>query len=256
MIECVSSNASNVIISVKDLSVQYENRIILENVSFDIYRGEVFVIVGGSGCGKSTLLRRLIGLEKPTTGTIIINGNNLTDANENETINIMNKNGVLFQFNGLFASMTLEENIALILEKYTGLTPTQMKDAIDLKLSLVGLSGFQNYKPAEISGGMKKRAALARAMALDPEILFFDEPSSGLDPITSASLDNLIKEINHSLKTTMVIVSHDLDSILNISHRIIMLDASVKGILATGTPNELKNYKENKLVYNFFNRKL
>ncbi|MCL2040095.1 MAG: ATP-binding cassette domain-containing protein [Bacteroidetes bacterium] len=256
MIDLKNNNSDNVVISVKDLSVQYDNRTILENVCFNVYSGEVVVIVGGSGCGKSTLLRQLIGLEKPTSGTIIINGNNLTDANENETINIMNKNGVLFQFNGLFASMTLEENIALILEKYTGLTPSQMKDAIDLKLSLVGLSGFQNYKPAEISGGMKKRAALARAMALDPEILFFDEPSSGLDPITSASLDNLIKEINNSLKTTMVIVSHDLESILTISHRIIMLDASVKGILATGTPDELKNYKENKNVYNFFNRRL
>ena len=245
---------TDVIISVKDLSVQYDDRVILENVSFNIYRKEIFVIVGKSGCGKSTLLRQLIGLETPTKGTIIINGEDLTKTNEKDAIKIMSKNGVLFQFNGLFASMTLEENITLILEKYTALTPKQIKDATDLKLSLVGLSGFQNYKPAEISGGMKKRAALARAMALDPEILFFDEPSSGLDPITAASLDNLIKELNTSLRTTMVIVSHDLSSILNISHRIIMLDSSIKGILATGTPSELKNNKTNTEVYNFFNR--
>jgi phospholipid/cholesterol/gamma-HCH transport system ATP-binding protein len=248
------TNTSNAIISVRDLSVQYNDRVILKDVSFDIYESEVFVVVGGSGCGKSTLLRQLIGLETPTTGTIIINGNDLTKANEKDIVKIMKRNGVLFQFNGLFASMTLEENIELILEKYTGLTSRQMKEVVDLKLSLVGLSGFQNYKPAEISGGMKKRAALARAMALDPEILFFDEPSSGLDPITSAQLDNLIKELNSSLKTTMVIVTHDLASILNISHRIIMLDASIKGILATGTPAELKNCKENEDVYKFFNR--
>jgi len=253
MIEYFNNN-SDVIISVKNLSVQYDDRVIIDNISFDVYRGEVFVIVGRSGCGKSTLLRQLIGLETPTTGTIIINGDNFTEADEKMTISIMRRNGVLFQFNGLFASMTLAENIELILEKYTGLTPRQMRSAVDLKLSLVGLSGFQNYKPSEISGGMKKRAALARAMALDPEILFFDEPSSGLDPITAVSLDNLIKELNSSLKTTMIIVTHDLASILSISHRIIMLDANIKGILATGTPEELKNYKANQEVYNFFNR--
>ena len=243
------------IIKVENLKVQYGPRVILENVNFDIKRGEVFMIVGGSGCGKSTLLRQLIGLESPTKGTIIIEGENLTEANEEKSVMIMRKNGVLFQFNGLFASMTLEENIALILEKYTYLTQKQIKDVVDLKLSLVGLSGFQNYKPAEISGGMKKRAALARAMALDPAILFFDEPSSGLDPLTSASLDNLIKELNSALNTTMVIVTHDLASILSISHRIIMLDSSIKGILATGTPEELRN-NENEIVYRFFNRLL
>jgi phospholipid/cholesterol/gamma-HCH transport system ATP-binding protein len=246
--------SNDIIIDVKDLKVQYGKRVILENVNFNIKRGEVFMIVGGSGCGKSTLLRQLIGLETPTEGTIIIENANLTEANEYETVAIMRKNGVLFQFNGLFASMTLEENIALILEKYADLAPKQIKDVVDLKLSLVGLSGFQNYKPAEISGGMKKRAALARAMALDPSILFFDEPSSGLDPLTSASLDNLIKELNSALHTTMVIVTHDLASILNASHRVIMLDSSKKGILAAGTAEELRNNKENEIVYRFFNR--
>ena len=257
--ECEIENTSKNnerIIEVSNLKVQYGDRVILENINFDVKKGEVFVIVGGSGCGKSTLLRQLIGLEIPTEGTIIIDGENLTEANEEKAVAIMRKNGVLFQFNGLFASMTLEENIALILEKYTDLTPKQIKDAINLKLSLVGLSGFQNYKPAEISGGMKKRAALARAMALDPAILFFDEPNSGLDPLTSASLDNLIKELNAALNTTMVIVTHDLASILSISHRIIMLDSSVRGILASGTPDELRHNEKNEIVYRFFNRLL
>jgi phospholipid/cholesterol/gamma-HCH transport system ATP-binding protein len=246
--------SSDNIIEVRNLTVQYGDREILENVNFNVKRGEVFVIVGGSGSGKSTLLRQIIGLEEPTEGNIFIDGVDITQADEKEYATIMKKNGVLFQFNGLFASMTLEENIALILNKYTGLTDGQIKDVVNLKLSLVGLSGFQNFKPAEISGGMKKRAALARAMALDPEILFFDEPSSGLDPLTSASLDNLIKELNTALHTTMVIVTHDLASILNISHRIIMLDENVKGILASGTPEELKNDEKNTTVYKFFNR--
>lgn len=247
-------NKTKAIIEVENLKVQYGERVILENVNFDVKYGEVFVIVGGSGCGKSTLLRQMIGLEVPTEGTILINKRDLTNADDREKISIMRRNGVLFQFNGLFASMTIGENIELILRKYTKLTDTQIKDAIDLKLAMVGLSGFQNYRPSEISGGMKKRAALARAMALDPEILFFDEPSSGLDPVTSAALDNLIKELNRAMNTTMVIVTHDLSSILSISHRIIMLDRSVKGIIAMGTPEELSNYKENQTVYNFFNR--
>ncbi len=247
-------NNTKSIIEVSDLKVQYGDRVILENVNFDVKDGEVFVIVGGSGCGKSTLLRQMIGLETPTEGTILINNRDLTNADEDEKVSIMRKNGVLFQFNGLFASMTIAENIELILQKYTDLPEEQIKEIVDIKLALVGLGGFQNYKPAEISGGMKKRAALARAMALDPEILFFDEPSSGLDPITSASLDNLIKELNKSLNTTMVIVTHDLASILSVSHRIIMLDRDVRGIVAMGTPEELVNYKDNQTVYNFFNR--
>ena len=247
-------NKTKAIIEVENLKVQYGERVILENVNFDVKYGEVFVIVGGSGCGKSTLLRQMIGLEVPTEGTILINKRDLTNADDREKISIMRRNGVLFQFNGLFASMTIGENIELILRKYTKLTDKQIRDAIDLKLAMVGLSGFQNYRPSEISGGMKKRAALARAMALDPEILFFDEPSSGLDPVTSAALDNLIRELNRAMNTTMVIVTHDLSSILSISHRIIMLDRSVKGIIAMGTPEELSNYKENQTVYNFFNR--
>lgn len=246
---------SKSIIKVENLTVQYGDLKVLDSVNFDINRGEIFVIVGGSGCGKSTLLRQLIGLETPTSGDVFIDGINFIDATKKEQKIIRRKFGVLFQSGGLFASMTLAENIKIVLNSYTDLNDEEMDEVVDIKLSSVGLNGFRDYYPAEISGGMKKRAALARAMALDPDILFFDEPSSGLDPITSASLDVLISEINRIFKTTMIIVTHDLASILSISHRIIMLDKSVKGIIEQGTPDYLVNLKENPTVYNFFNRK-
>jgi len=242
------------IIKVENLKVAYGDRIILENINFSILKGEIFFIVGGSGCGKSTLLRQLIGLESPTSGNVYIK-NTLFSNTDSKTKNIiLKKIGVLFQSSGLFASMTLEENMRLILDTYTDLTEIEKSNLINIKLSSVGLAGYNNFYPNEISGGMKKRAAIARAMVLDPEILFFDEPASGLDPVTSASLDILIKEINKGLGTTIVIVSHDLQSILNIAERVIMLDKSVKGIIAEGTPKELKNRTEQPLVYNFFNR--
>lgn len=241
------------IIEVKNLTVQYGDLTVLENVSFDIYRGEIFVIVGGSGCGKSTLLRQLIGLEKPTAGEILFEGDDFINSNKDDMHRILRRFGVLFQSGGMFASMTLAENIALVLEKYTELSEDRIEKVIEMKLSAVGLHGFQDYIPSEISGGMKKRAALARAMALDPDVLFFDEPSSGLDPVTAASLDELIKQINSGLRTTMVIVTHDLASILSVSHRIIMLDKSNRGIIAIGTPDELK-ISDDPRVYNFFNR--
>lgn len=242
------------IIEVRNLSVKYGDLTVLDNLSFDIKQGEIFLIVGGSGCGKSTLLRQLIGLEYPTSGEIYIDGNDFVNAEPSERKKIIQKFGVLFQSTGLFASMTIAENIDLVLENYTSLTPDEREELIDIKLGSVGLSGFQNYLPNEISGGMKKRAALARALALDPDLLFFDEPSSGLDPLTSVSLDKLIQELNNGLNATMVIVTHDLASILTIADKILMLDRSVKGILASGTPDELKNYKDNEFVYNFFNR--
>lgn len=242
------------IIKVENLSVRYGELSVLENVSFDIRRGEIFVIVGGSGCGKSTLLRQLIGLEVPNEGNIFINDMNFIDSKKDHRKDILRKFGVMFQSGGLFASMTLAENIKLVLDQYTELDDDEMDEVVDIKLASVGLSGFSDYYPSEISGGMKKRAALARAMALDPDILFFDEPSSGLDPMTSASLDKLIMEINRIFKTTMIIVTHDLASILSISQRIIMLDKSVKGILEQGTPEKLANLKEKPAVYNFFNR--
>ncbi|MDP2362708.1 MAG: ATP-binding cassette domain-containing protein, partial [Ignavibacteria bacterium] len=240
------------IIQVRNLTVRYGDITILENVSFDIFRGEIFLIVGGSGCGKSTLLRQLIGLENPTEGSVIIDGSDFTLAKGNERQEILKKFGILFQSSGLFASMTLAENIALPLETYTKLNPDKINEVIDLKLNSVGLGGYGNYLPGEISGGMKKRAALARAMALDPQILCFDEPSSGLDPVTADSLDNLILDLNHVLNTTMVVVSHDLASTLKIADRIIMLDKTRKGIIAEGTPAELQNLKDNPAVFNFF----
>ncbi len=245
--------ADKKIIEVKDLTVRYGERTILENVNFHINRGEIFVIVGGSGCGKSTLLRQLIGLETPTNGEIYFENVNFTSADKKQKNQILRRFGVLFQSSGLFASMTLAENIALVLEKYTDLPDDKIEKIIEMKLDAVGLNGFQDFLPSEISGGMKKRAAFARSMALDPDVLFFDEPSSGLDPVTSASLDELIVQINRGLGTTMVIVSHDLASILNVAHRIIMLDKSEKGIIATGTPDELRNSPDER-VYNFFNR--
>ena len=242
------------IIEIQNVTVRYGDLTVLENISCDIYPGEIFVIVGGSGCGKSTLLRQIIGLETPTEGRVLIDGEDLSSASGDKRNEILTKFGVLFQSSGLFASMTLAENIALLLETYTDLSPERIADIIDMKLSAVGLNGFQSYLPSEISGGMKKRAALARAMALDPKILCFDEPSSGLDPITSAAMDKLIIQLNQALGTTMLVVSHDLQSILTIADRIIVLDKSAKGVIAEGSPDELKNNKSITQVYNFFNR--
>jgi phospholipid/cholesterol/gamma-HCH transport system ATP-binding protein len=242
------------IIRVSDISVAYGDRQILENVSFNVKRGEIFVIVGSSGSGKSTLLRQMIGLEVPNRGSVYINDDDFSHANESTKKKILSRFGVLFQSGGLFNSMTVAENIKLLLETYTDLSEERMNKIINMKLKSVNLNGFENYYPSELSGGMKKRAGLARAMALDPEILFFDEPSSGLDPVTAATLDSLIKNLNQQLGTTMIIVTHDLASILDIADRIVMLDRDAKGIIVEGTPLELKNYKENTAVYSFFNR--
>ncbi|MCO5249814.1 MAG: ATP-binding cassette domain-containing protein [Candidatus Kapabacteria bacterium] len=242
------------IIEAQNITVRYGELTVLEDVNFKIRRGEIFVIVGGSGCGKSTLLRQLIGLEVPTEGQILIEGENLSDASVEDSSSIMKKFGILFQSNGLFASMTIGENVKLALDSNTSLDDETADRIIDIKLNSVGLLNYKNFYPSEISGGMQKRAALARAMALDPDILFFDEPSSGLDPLTASALDKLIIELNAGLNTTMVIITHDLASILNISHRVLMLDKSVKGVITEGKPEELLNMKENELVYNFFNR--
>jgi len=239
------------IIEVKNLTKSYGDLVVINDLSFSIKYGEIFFFAGGSGCGKSTVLKQLIGLETPDRASITIDKKDFFD-NQTE---LTKEFGVLFQSGGLFASMTLAENIAVVYKKFTKLNDNVISDMIDMKLSSVGLSGFRDYLPSEISGGMKKRAAIARAMALDPKILFLDEPSSGLDPISSAEIDDLIKELNTSLGITMVIISHDLSSIFNIANQVLLLDKSVKGQLEIGTPEQLKN-SVNEKVRNFFRRNI
>ncbi len=244
------------VIKIENLFAGYGLTPIIENISFEIFKGEIFVIIGGSGCGKSTLLKHMIGLLPPISGNVLIQGENLCLAGGNDRNRILQKIGVAFQSGALFGSMTVLENIMLPLREFTELPNAMMEDIAWLKLKLVGLEKSGFFMPAELSGGMKKRAALARAMALDPSIIFLDEPSAGLDPVTSAGLDDLVKNLASSLGITFVIVTHELASIDAIADRIIMLEKSVKGIIAQGTPEQLKNNTDNPDVYNFFNRKI
>jgi phospholipid/cholesterol/gamma-HCH transport system ATP-binding protein len=242
-------------ITVADLTAGYDEQLIFDNLNFQVEKGELFVILGGSGCGKSTLLRLLIGLKAPTAGRILINGVDIITADEMAMNGVRTGIGVLFQSGALFGSMTLAENVALPLKEYTDLSPAAIDRIVSMKLAMVSLAGHENHYPSELSGGMVKRAGLARAMALDPAILFFDEPSAGLDPITAAELDQLIKDLNRGLGTTMVIVTHELESIMAIADRVIMLDAEKKGIIAEGDPRELKMHSQDLMVQSFFNRK-
>lgn len=241
-------------IEVKHLRMAYSNFVVTENISFNVNRSEIFFVVGGSGCGKTTLLKHMIGLLTPTKGDILYDGQSLIHSQGNEKEQILHKFGVLYQANALWTSMTLLENIALPLEQHTQLSENEIKEIASVKLSLVGLRGFENFYPSELSGGMRKRAGLARAMALDPSILFFDEPSSGLDPINARRLDDLIVLLRNSLKTTIVVVSHDLSSIMNIADRIIYLDAEAKDIIAEGSPKDLANNSKDPRVIDFFTR--
>ena len=244
----------NPIIQVKDLVAAYGDEVILERISFDVYEGEIFAILGGSGSGKSTLLKHLIGLLKPHSGQVLIDGDDIANCNEKKFQKILRKIGVLYQSAALFGSMTLAENVALPVLEYTELPAKSVDTLVKMKLNLVQLGGYENHLPSEISGGMKKRAGLARAMALNPKILFFDEPSAGLDPVTSAELDKLILNLNRNLKTTMVIVTHELESIFTVAHRVVMLHKSTRGIIAAGEPHYLKNHSRNQFVKQFFNR--
>jgi len=242
------------IIQVNDLVARYGEDTILDRISFDVHQGEILVIVGGSGCGKSTLLKHMIGLKQPYSGQVIIDGDDITTCDEATFQKILRKIGVLYQSSALLGSMTLAENIALPIQEYTELSKKSVDTMVKMKLNLVNLSGYENFLPSEISGGMKKRAGLARALALNPSILFFDEPSAGLDPISSAELDNLIININKNLGTTMVIVTHELQSIFTVAHRVIMLDKGTRGIIAEGDPEHLRDTSQNQFVKQFFNR--
>jgi phospholipid/cholesterol/gamma-HCH transport system ATP-binding protein len=242
------------VIQVSNLVARYGHDVILDRISFDVYEGEIFVILGGSGCGKSTLLKHMIGLIPPHAGQVIIDGDNISKCDETTLSQVLRKIGILYQSGALFGSMTLAENVALPIKEYTALPPEAVTTLVRMKLNLVNLGAYENHFPSEISGGMKKRAGLARAMALNPKILFFDEPSAGLDPVTSAELDNLIIHLNKSLGTTMVIVTHELQSIFAVAHRVIMLDKRTKGIIAEGEPAHLRDHSRNRFVSQFFNR--
>jgi len=239
---------------VRDLTMAYGSVVIQRDLTFTVRRGDIFIIMGGSGSGKSTLLRHLIGLQAPAQGEVWYDGQSLWQAEPDERERIMRRFGVLYQSGALWSSMTLAENVALPLEQYTNLSPSQIRDLVSFKLALVGLEGFEAYYPSELSGGMQKRAGLARAMALDPDMLFFDEPSAGLDPISSRRLDDLILELRDSLGATVVVVTHELASIFTIGTNSVFLDADTKTMIAQGHPKTLLAESQDPKVRQFLTR--
>ena len=242
------------VIEVSDLTIGYDDTIVLEKLNFSIYKSEIFIILGGSGCGKTTLLKHLTGLNSPWSGDITINGKSIVNTEGNKKRELMRTFGVLYQSGALFGSLSVKDNISLPLEEYTPLPPEMIDSVVEDKLALVGLDGFGDYMPAALSGGMKKRAGLARAMALNPKILFFDEPSAGLDPVSAAQLDRLILNIRDELGTTMIIVTHELDSIFAVADRVIMLDKNTLGITAIGHPDELLKENSDPWIKEFLTR--
>jgi phospholipid/cholesterol/gamma-HCH transport system ATP-binding protein len=247
-------NTNEVHIAVTDLTMAYGNFVVMRDLNFTIGKGEVFIIMGGSGCGKSTLMRHLIGLMPPAKGKVFYEGESFWDADPQVRDRMMRRFGVLYQSGALWSSMTLAENVAIPLEEYTDLNSSQIKELVSLKLSLVALAGFEEFYPSEISGGMRKRAGLARAMALDPDILFFDEPSAGLDPVSARRLDDLIIELKDSLGTTVVVVTHELASIFAIGDNSVFLDPDTRTMLATGNPKTLLAESKDPKIRSFLTR--
>jgi len=246
--------SSEAVISVQNLTMAYGPRVIQKNVSFDVQRGDIFVIMGGSGCGKSTLLMHLLGLLEPAQGEIVYGEQNFTTASPTERQALRQHWGITYQSGGMISAMTLAENVALPLEQYSPYSASEISEIVALKLALVGLDGYQDYLPSEISGGMRKRAALARAIALEPDILFFDEPSAGLDPISSRRLDDLILQLKDSTGATVVMVTHELPSIYAISNNAIYLDAETKQMIENGNPAWMRDHSEHAIVRQFLNR--
>jgi phospholipid/cholesterol/gamma-HCH transport system ATP-binding protein len=247
-------NAGDIKIEIQNLTMAYGSFVVMRDINAQVKRGSVFVIMGDSGSGKSTLLRHMIGLQRPAQGDVLYDGRSFWSVDDDARRAQLRKCGVLFQSSALWSSMTLAENVALPLVEYTDWSTTDLNDIVRLKLELVGLSGFEDYYPAELSGGMRKRAGLARAMALDPEILFFDEPSAGLDPITSRNLDQLILELRDSLGATVVVVTHELASIFMIADDSIFLDADTKTMRAQGNPKELLKHSTDVKLKAFLTR--
>jgi len=241
-------------ITVKDLTMAYGSYVLMRDLSFSIRRASIFIIMGGSGSGKSTLLRHMIGLKEPAKGDILYGNESFTQADPADRERMLRRVGILFQSGALFSSLTLAENVGLALEEFTELRPAEIREVASLKLSLVGLKGFEDFYPAQISGGMQKRAGLARAMALDPAILYFDEPSAGLDPISSRRLDELILELRESLGTTIVVVTHELASIFTIGDDCVFLDPETRTMIATGNPRELRDHSDDPKVRTFLRR--
>ena len=254
MTPSASSGEAEPRIRVVDLTMAYGDFVIQHDLTFDVTRGEVFIIMGGSGCGKSTLLRHMIGLSAPARGDVLYDGQSFWAAEPADRDKMMRRFGVLYQSGALWSSMTLAENVGLPLGEFTDLSPSQIRELASLKLSLVGLGGFEDFYPSEISGGMQKRAGLARAMALDPDILFLDEPSAGLDPVSSRLLDDLILQLRDSLKCTVVVVTHELASIFTIADDSVYLDAETRTMLVQGNPRTLLAESKNPKIHAFLTR--
>jgi phospholipid/cholesterol/gamma-HCH transport system ATP-binding protein len=241
-------------IIVRDLTMAYGDYVIMRDLNFTVARGDIFIIMGGSGCGKSTLMKIMVGLKEPARGQVFYGDLNFWEAVPNDRIHIMQNIGILYQSGALWSSMTLAENVALPLEEYTDLSPNEIRELVSFKLSMVGLAGYEDFYPAEISGGMRKRAGIARAIALDPDILFFDEPSAGLDPVSAKRLDDLILELRNSLGATIVIVTHELASIFAIGNNSVFLDSETRTMTAAGNPKILLENSQDPKIINFLMR--